>query len=279
MVPLCTFLLSHFLAVISLYYHLSRGSVAQHVDTPLQSLLLPFTQVLTLPLTQIGPMLGLPRPHDSVSPASYASRPTSSSFEDSSAGLPASSANPGTNVHMTTQPMGHTASSSMSTVTPGSPPIAATPQQQRVPMPQRRIMPIASQTTTMTTAQAGPARPPVLPKPPAPRPAPNRRRAPKRARPSTSQGGGGGGDSDDDSDDDDIVEWGGPSAPAQGAATGMPGQRKTGACTHCKRLKVRYLPLPCTSFPYTVMLRSECLPNPRFLLLFTDELITLQSTT
>ncbi|KAG2353940.1 hypothetical protein BDR07DRAFT_1382652 [Suillus spraguei] len=169
-----------------------------------------------------GPLLGLPRSHDSVSPASYASHPTSSSFDDSSSGHPASSG------------MGHAATSSISTVTPGSPPIAAAPQpqqqqqqqQQRVQIRQRPIMPITAATTT--AAQAGPAQPSVVPKPPAPRPATNRRaRAPKRPRPSTSQGGGGGGgDSDDDSDDDDVVEWSGPSMPSQGAATGMPGQRK-----------------------------------------------------
>ncbi|KAG2097935.1 uncharacterized protein F5147DRAFT_714482 [Suillus discolor] len=44
------------------------------------------------------PMLGLPRSHDSVSPASYASHPTSS-FDDSSSGHPASSVSSG-NVHM-----------------------------------------------------------------------------------------------------------------------------------------------------------------------------------
>ncbi|KIK36132.1 hypothetical protein CY34DRAFT_539200 [Suillus luteus UH-Slu-Lm8-n1] len=176
------------------------------------------------PSSDGGPLLGLPRSHDSVSPASYASHPTSSSFDESSSGHPASSMSSG-NTHMTSQGMGHAATSSISTVTPGSPPIAAAPQQQ-----QQQQQP----------AQAGPARPPIVPKPPAPRPATNRKaRAPKRPRPSTSQGGGGGGgDSDDDSDDDDVVEWGGPSVPPQGAAPGM-GQRKTGACTHCKRLKMK----------------------------------------
>lgn len=111
-------------------------------------------------------------------------------------------------------------------------------QQQRVQIRQRPIMPI---TAAATAPQAGPARPPIVPKPPAPRPATNRRaRAPKRPRPSTSQGGEGrGGDSDDDSDDDDVVEWAGPSVPPQGAGTGVVGQRKTGACTHCKRLKMK----------------------------------------
>ncbi|KAG2070825.1 hypothetical protein BDR04DRAFT_1118092 [Suillus decipiens] len=137
---------------------------------------------------------------------------------------------------MTSQGMGHAATSSISTVTPGSPPIAAASQpqpqqqqqqqQQRAQIRQRPIMPITAATTT--AVQAGPTQPPVVPKPPAPRPATNRRaRAPKRPRPSTSQGGGGGGgDSDDDSDDDDVVEWSGPSMASQGAATGMPGQRK-----------------------------------------------------
>ncbi|KAG2087380.1 uncharacterized protein F5147DRAFT_781355 [Suillus discolor] len=175
-----------------------------------------------------SPMLGLPRSHDSVSPASYASHPTSSSFDDSSSGHLASSVSSG-NVHMTSQGMGHAATSSISTVTPGSPPMVAAPQQQqqqqqRAQIRQRPIMPI---TATATAPQAGPARPPIVPKPPAPRPATNRRaRAPKRPRPSTSQGGEGrGGDSDDDSDDDDVVEWAGPSVPPQGAATGV-GQRK-----------------------------------------------------
>lgn len=172
-------------------------------------------------------MLGLPRSHDSVSPASYASHPTtSSSFDDSSSGHPASSVSSG-NVHMTSQGMGHAATSSVSTVTPGSPPMVAAPQQQqqRVQIRQRPIMPI---TAAATAPQAGPARPPIVPKPPAPRPATNRRaRAPKRPRPSTSQGGEGrGGDSDDDSDDDDVVEWAGPSVPPQGAGTGVAGQRK-----------------------------------------------------
>ncbi|KAG1843687.1 hypothetical protein F4604DRAFT_1938054 [Suillus subluteus] len=178
------------------------------------------------PSSDGGPLLGLPRSHDSVSPASYASHPTSSSFEDSSSGHPASSVSSGI-AHMTSQGMGHAATSSVSTVTPGSPPIVAVPQQQqqRAQIRQRPIMPITAAPTT--TAQAGPTRSPIGPKPPAPRPATNRRaRAPKRPRPSTSQGGGGGGDSDDDSDDDDVVEWTGPSMPPQGAATGMQGQRK-----------------------------------------------------
>ncbi|KAG1765050.1 hypothetical protein EV702DRAFT_1204765 [Suillus placidus] len=183
------------------------------------------------PSSDGGPLLGLPRSHDSVSPDSYASYPTSSSYDDSSSGHPASSVSSG-NVHMASQGMGHAATSSISTVTPGSPPIVAASQQQqqqqqqRVQIRQRPIMPITAATTT--TAQAGPARPPIVPKPPAPRPATKgRARAPKRARPSTSQGGGGGGgDSDDDSDDDDVVEWAGPSMPPQGAASGMLGQRK-----------------------------------------------------
>ncbi|KAG2118371.1 hypothetical protein DEU56DRAFT_144530 [Suillus clintonianus] len=180
------------------------------------------------PSSDGGPLLGLPRSHDSVSPASYASHPTSSSFDDSSSGHPASSASSG-NVHMASQGMGHAATSSISTVTPGSPPTVAAPQQQqpqqRVQMRPRTIMPTTAATTTMS--QAGPARPAIVPKPPAARPAATRRaRAPKRPRPSTSQGAGGGGDSDDDSDDDDVVEWAGPSMPPQGAATGM-GQRKS----------------------------------------------------
>ncbi|KAG2144377.1 uncharacterized protein EDB93DRAFT_1289480 [Suillus bovinus] len=143
------------------------------------------------PSSDSGPLLGLPRSHDSVSPASYASHPTSSSFDDSSSGHPVSSVS-SSNVHMASHGMGHAATSSISTVTPGSPPIVAAPQQQqqqqqRVQIRQRPIVPI---TPATATAQAGPARPPIVPKPPAPRPATNRRaRAPKRPRPSTSQGG------------------------------------------------------------------------------------------
>jgi hypothetical protein len=171
-------------------------------------------------------MFGLPRSHDSVSPASYASYPTTSSFEDSSSGRPTSSANSATNVIVHTQGMGHTPNSSVSTVTPRSPPIVATQQQQQqhVQTRQRPAMP--------TTVQAGPTRPQTAPKPPAHRPATETRRprAQKRPRPSASQGVGDGGGSDDDSDDDDVVECAGPSAPgapAGGAGlSGLAAQRK-----------------------------------------------------
>ena len=92
-------------------------------------------------------------------------------------------------------------------------------------MRQRPIMPT---TTPTTAAQSGPTGPQIAPKPPAYRPATESRRlrAPKRPRPSTSQGGGRGGGSDDDSDDDDVVEWAGPSATGASGGGAGTGQRK-----------------------------------------------------
>lgn len=108
--------------------------------------------------------------------------------------------------------MGHAPSSSVSTVTPGSPPVVPSQQQLHVQMRQRPIMP--------TT------RPQIVPKPSRPATESRRLRAPKRPRPSTSQGGGGDGGSDDESDDDDVVEWAGPSATGASGGGAGTGQRK-----------------------------------------------------
>jgi hypothetical protein len=84
-------------------------------------------------------------------------------------------------------------------------------------------------TTGAPAVQADPARPQIALKPHTnpPETESRRPRAPKRPRPSTSQGGAGGGGSDDDSDDDDVVEWAGPSASsAPGGGAGLAGQRK-----------------------------------------------------
>jgi len=77
--------------------------------------------------------------------------------------------------------------------------------------------------SAIPAVQAGPARPPIAPKPPTHLPVieSRRPRPVKRQRPTTSQGGGDGGGSDDDSDGDDVAESGVPAG-----LSGLAGQRK-----------------------------------------------------